>query len=357
MKLKSCTLVLAVMTLFAGCASARAADPEKQVNLLAMGDWGAGGPNQARVAQTMEKHIRTADRRFDAMLTAGDNFYVKLTGVDDPRWRTMFEEMYNPQVFNFPFYIALGNHDYEELTPGGVRKWQIEMDYSKQHPNSRWKLPARWYRVDFPVADGENDDPLVSVLVLDTYKTQLGDAAWAEQIAWLKSELERPRRSKWLIAIAHHPLFSNGDHGDNGVIQKDLGPLFKKHNLDFYVCGHDHDLQHLELPDWKFSFLLVGGGGASTRPMRVDKRGPFSKSAFGFADMSFTPSQAIVRLVGLGGVTLHEFTRTHGGKVNVVESVGSDKAVPRTVKDVTRPDAATRRAATSRAVTQPAEVD
>ena len=352
-------MLMSILAVGLGCgaprtaaAAAAAPKPPKEVNLLAMGDWGQVGPNQARVAATMEKHVRSAGRTFDAMLTAGDNFYVKLTGVDDPRWRTMFEDLYNPNVLNFPFYVALGNHDYEELTPGGVRKWEIEMDYAKANPDSRWKLPARWYRVEFPAGD---DDPLVTVLVIDTYKTQVGEAAWAEQLSWLKGELDRPRKSKWLVAIGHHPLFSNGDHGDNGVVQRDLGSLFQESDLDLYICGHDHDLQHLELPKWKMSFLLVGGGGAATRPVRVDSRGPFSRAAYGFGDLSFAPDLMTAKLVGLGGVTLHQFTRTRGGKVKVIETTTSDRAVPRTVKDVTRPGVTTRsttkRAATTRAAT------
>jgi hypothetical protein len=357
MKRRVATLMM-ILAVGLGCAAsppreatAAAPRPPREVNLLAMGDWGQVGPNQAGVAATMEKHVRSAGRTFDAMLTAGDNFYPKLTGIDDPKWRTMFEDLYNPHVLNFPFYVALGNHDYDEVTPGGVRKWQIEMDYAKANPNSRWKLPSRWYRVEFP----SPEEPLVSVLVIDTYKTLVGEAAWAEQLAWVKAELDKPRKSKWLVAIGHHPLFSNGDHGDNGVVQRDLGALFQQSDLDLYICGHDHDLQHLELPKWKMSFLLVGGGGAATRPMRNDARGPFSKAAFGFADLNFTPNLVTAKYIGLGGVTLHEFTRTKGGKVKVIETVGSDRAVPRKVRDVTRPDAATRstttRAATTRAAT------
>src|SRR5688500_14627999 len=254
-------LSLSVLCPVCGCGATR---PPRDVNLLSMGDIAQVGKNQARVAAAMEKYVRSSPRKYDALFTAGDNFYPKLTGIDDPKWRTMFEEMYNPAVLNFPFYVALGNHDYEELTPGGIRKWQIEMEYSQANPQSRWKLPAKWYRVDLP----SPDNPLVSVLVLDSYKSQIGESAWAEQLAWLEQELSQRRGARWMIAVAHHPLFSNGDHGDNGTVQREFGPLFRKHELELYICGHDHDLQHLEVPDWKTSFLLVGGGGASTRPMR-----------------------------------------------------------------------------------------
>jgi len=362
--MKRCGWLLSMMLVLAtGCGASRPAEKSaaatrpadaaqatpREVNLLTMGDIGQVGPGQARVAAAMEKYVRGAGRSFDALFTAGDNFYVKFTGVDDPKWRTMFEDMYNPSVLNFPFYAALGNHDYEEVTPGGVRKWQIEMDYAKAHPNSRWKLPAHCYRVDFP---GGAEKPLVSVLVLDSYKDQVGEQRWAEQLAWVKEQLDGPRKSRWIIAVAHHPLFSNGRHGDIGVMQRDFGPLFQKYGVDLYICGHDHDLQHLEMPGYNMSFLLVGGGGASTRPMQNDVRGPFSRATQGFADLSFTAARVVVRYIGVDGSVVHAFERTHGGKVKVLETTPSDRAVPLTVKEITRPDAATRRASTTTATTK-----
>ena len=347
--MKRTGLLLSVVMLVAaaGCGSKAAGE----VNILSMGDIAQVGPGQARVATALERHVRASGKSYDGLFTAGDNFYMRLSGVDDPKWRTLFEEMYNPAVLNFPFYVALGNHDYDKIEGGGEFsfKWQIEMAYAKTNPQSRWKLPAKWYRVDLPAGD-EEDEPLVTVLVFDSYKTALGEAAWAEQLEWMRRELARPRKDTWLVAVAHHPLYSNGSHGDNGVMQRELGPLFREHGLDLYICGHDHDLQHLEVPQDRTSYLLVGGGGASTRPMRVDARGPFSRSLQGFADLNFTPDKVTVRYIGVDGRVVHAFERARrGGKVKVLETTGTDRAVPRTVKDVTRPDAATR-SATTRAV-------
>src|SRR5687767_3577573 len=122
-----------ILFVCAGCGATRAtrmtrATPE--VNLLSMGDIAQVGPGQARVAAALERHVAASPRRYNALFTAGDNFYMKLSGVDDPKWRTLFEDLYNPAVLNFPFYIALGNHDYDKLEGGGF-KWQIEMEYSR----------------------------------------------------------------------------------------------------------------------------------------------------------------------------------------------------------------------------------
>lgn len=295
-----------------------------EVNLLAMGDWGSGRADQHVVANRLADYVQASQRTFSGILLAGDNFYVQLKGVDDPQWQTLFEKMYDPVRLAFPFYAALGNHDLEN------GKMQVELDYAKANPKSRWKLPARWYEVDFPI-----DRPLVKVLMLDSNKHALSESDWARQLAWMKAELNT-RNSQWLICCAHHPLFSNGDHGDNGELQRDWAPLFETGKVDAFVCGHDHDLQHLEVPGHRTSFLLVGGGGQRIRPMRVDQRGPFSRSTFGFAHMMFTPQRMVVRYVDANGQTVHLFERTLSGNVRTVETTGSDAATPRTVRSITR---------------------
>ena len=325
MKSRICLFVLVILSA-SFCLAA--APTTRQVNLLAMGDWGRDNDTQRRVAATMKKHILSAapDRKFNAMLLAGDNFYVHLDGVNDPKWRTMFEDLYEPAAFDFPFYPALGNHDYVE------NRYLIEQGYSKAHSESRWKMPDRWFRVDLP-----ENDPLVTVLMLDSNEPLLGEAEWERELMWLKTELAKPRAARWLICVAHHPLMSNGDHGDNGVLARQWKPLFNQAKVDFYICGHDHDLQHLIADGINPSMLLVGGGGATTRPIRNDKRGPFSKATNGFADLEFSDRRACVRLIsGLDGSTLHEFTRAPDGAVTVVQSIPSDAAVPRTVKSITR---------------------
>src|SRR6185437_9132833 len=204
-------------------AAARA----QQVNLLAMGDWGSNDKGQAAVAADMGKYIQSQTAPFDGMLLAGDNFYVPLEdGIRDAKWNKMFENLYDPAIFKFPFYVALGNHDYL------ADRFMIEFAYAQANPQSRWKMPARWYRLDLP-----RENPIVTVLVLDSNQPWLGELGWNAELKWLQAETAKPRTTKWLISVCHHPFVSNGDHGDNGVLQKAWGPLFDKAHEDFYICG------------------------------------------------------------------------------------------------------------------------
>jgi 3',5'-cyclic AMP phosphodiesterase CpdA len=287
-----------------------------EINLLSFGDWGDGNTKvQIATARQMAAYTTNANVRFDAALVLGDNFYHKMPGgVTDPRWQTEFEKMFDPVALAMPFYVALGNHDYEGKKPAA------ELDYAKQNPSSRWKLPAKWYRVELPA-----ENPLVSVLVLDSNAKPLGEAAWKEQLAWLEKELARPRSGVWTIAIAHHPVISNGQHGDDKVISEAWGKLFQKYKLDFYLCGHDHDLQHLQVQDKSTTFVLAGGGGAKVRPMKRNDRGPFSRTLNGFLHLNLTPELATGKLISVNGEVAHEFTRTPAGVVKVVRTTGRDK--------------------------------
>ena len=300
-----------------------ATQPAARLDVLAMGDWGEGKPAQTTVARALDRYVGELKTPIGAMILAGDNFYVPLSGVDDPAWQTLFEQMYDPNKLNFPFYASLGNHDYD------AGKYKIELEYARIHPESRWKMPARWYRIDLPP-----QAPLLTVLMLDSNQPNLTPEEWAEQTQWLGTELAKPRTAPWVMCCAHHPLFSNGVAADNGILQRDLGTLFRKYNVDFYLCGHEHNLQHLEVANWSTSFVLAGGGGAHSHPMIRDNRGPFSRSVYGFVHFDFTPELATVRFIGVDPKPLHEFERTKAGATRVVMTTPSDKAIDKPLEAI-----------------------
>src|SRR5207249_435733 len=165
---------------------------------------------------------------------------------DDSPWTTLFEKMFDPTRLAVPFYAILGNHDYKE------GKDQIELDHARRHTESRFKLPARWYRAELPP---------VTLLALDGNHREIGRSQWLAERQWLESELSKKPPSDWTVCFAHQPLFSDSHHGDEKILQDDWGPIFKRHHVDFYLAGHDHCLEHLQIPGWPTSFVVSGGGG------------------------------------------------------------------------------------------------
>lgn len=103
-------------------------------------------------------------------------------------------------------------------------------------------------------------------------------------------------------------------------MQAAWGQLLKKHQVDFYVSGHDHVLQHLRMPGWPTTFLISGGGGENTkRPIRGN-RSAFVRATLGFAAMQFGASSVRVRLVDDSGGTVHQFERERSGKTHVLST-------------------------------------
>ncbi len=287
--------------------------PANEVNLIGMGDWGSDANNdQKSVAKALAEYMARVPTQFHGLLSVGDNLYCKLKNTHDMNWQTVFEDMYDPERVNCPFYCVLGNHDYEENKP------RVQLAYAIENPHSRWKFPSKWYRLEFPA-----DNPLVSVLMLDSDYHKLSRREHDDQLDWLHAELAKPR-STWMVAAGHHPLFSNGVHGDVGILQYEWGVLFRKYHVNLYVSGHEHNLQHLELPGWPISFVLAGAGGRGFTPMRRD-RGPFARQIYGFTHLRFLPDYVAVTYIDNKGRRIHEFMRDLHGNVSVMFTTANDK--------------------------------
>jgi hypothetical protein len=94
--------------------------------------------------------------------------------------------------------------------------------------------------------------------------------------------------------------------------------LFEKHGVHAYLCGHDHDLQHLEIDGLRTSFVLSGGGGARVRALKSDRKVPYANPVYGFTHVSLTPASLGFRHISVEGQTLHAFTKTVDGKMEIV---------------------------------------
>jgi tartrate-resistant acid phosphatase type 5 len=293
--------------------------------LLMVGDWGYENfAAQARVAEAMQDYVKARGFTTEALLMLGDNWYGPLPdGVKDARWQTQFEDMYPKSVFDCPAYAIPGNHDYQRMPQSKVA---AELEYAKT-TGTRWTMPSLWYRFEFPAKN-----PLVTVIALDSNMPS-ADGKWdrgtdftltpaqqAEQLAWFTAELEKPRTTPFTIAMGHHPIFSNGPHGDHKVLIRDWEPLLRKHKVHMYLAGHDHDMQHLEFEGHPTSFVLSGGGGADLYKLKIDaaERGPMAQRVYGFSDLEVTPQMLTLRHLDENGRLIHSFAKRVDGTVEVV---------------------------------------
>ncbi len=141
---------------------------------------------------------------------------------------------------------------------------------------------------------------------------------YAEQMRWFEAELAKPRRTPFLAVSAHHPVYSNGPHGDHPVLVRDWDPLFQKYKVDLYMAGHDHDLQHLEFAGHPTTHFLSGGGGADLYVLRTDglERGPYAQEVHGFSHLSVTKRALELRHLDSDGRLLYAISKTPEGQVS-----------------------------------------
>ena len=311
----------------ADLAPSPAPNPRAQ-HMLMLGDWGTDKylPQQVAVAQGMRKWCESVHVQPGSLFMLGDNFYGPLLkGVDSPRWKDQFEDMYPASAFPGPAFAVLGNHDYEKFL---TNKVDIQLDYPK-HVKTRWTMPAKWYTFQYP-----QPNPIATFICLDSnlpgtkpgnfspFSYLMSHAHRDEQDAWFNAELAKPRTTPFLIVVAHHPLYTNGIHGDNPVLIKRWDSLLRQAKVDFYITGHDHDLQHLEFAGHPTSFVVSGAGGAELNELVIspEKRGPWGTRSLGFTDLELSPEAITVRHIGADSRELYAFRRRPGGGPELLRS-------------------------------------
>lgn len=273
---------------------------------LALADWGVQGQlHQQEVADQMERYAAGLTPAF--VLMAGDNFYLKgVSSTTDPLWQFSFERVYTGKHLNIPFYVALGNHDYQQSP-------QAQIDYTKQ--NSRWQLPARYYTQVI----GAGTPRALRLLVLDTnpfitaYRQNVGAYPdilqdTGRQLRWADSVLAAAREP-WTIVVGHHPVYSVGaDHGDQPELVSQIQPLLAKYKVPLYLCGHSHTLQYLR-PGGVTDYAVSGGGGSLLGTLADSTRASFARASGGFAVVSVNADSLRLSFVSNIGQVLFQTQR------------------------------------------------
>jgi len=250
------------------------------IRVVAFGDFGDGSASQRATAAAMRKeHAR---RPFDFGLTLGDNFYKEGSeSPHDPRWKSWWEDLYGPM--DIRFYAVLGNHDWELPDSPAA-----EILYSGR--SKSWEMPSPYYT--FTAGD-------VQFFGVDTNEVS------ERQLEWLEHALDAST-AKWKVVYGHHPIYSAGEHGDTPVLVERLLPVLRN-RADVYLCGHDHDMQHLK-PDGGVHFFVAGAGGAHQRPMHPHPRSLFAKTdVHGFAVIEADRESLSVRFLGDDGRELYRY--------------------------------------------------
>ncbi len=308
------------MLLFAGCASrgyhldrpigqadlgvqpTAAPDAVRFVVVGDIGKWSGtpSGPDGAVVEADLSPGflaVATAIRdacaepACDFVVVTGDNLYDNGIEIDADAdaLRLMVD------AYGLPTWFVLGNHDWRWLQPE-LATARRELAWIARTEQARgaahfWRMtagPAAFWGLDS------------NLLVREGH---LADDRWVE--AWLRT-IAQDQRHPWRIAVAHHPVYSDGEHGDagrfldggyklwRGEAFRDAVEAHVLGEVDLWLNGHDHNLQLFA--DGRTAFVTSGAGakcnpaGDDDARLRPGRPAPaMTRFERGFAIVEATP--------------------------------------------------------------------
>ncbi|KAM7279049.1 hypothetical protein ACFE04_006183 [Oxalis oulophora] len=278
------------------------------LSFLVIGDWGRRGAfNQSKVALQMGRIGEQLD--IDFVVSTGDNFYDNgLTSEHDTLFEDSFTNIYTANSLQKQWYSVLGNHDYRGDAEAQLSPFLRQID-------SRW-ICLRSFIVNAEFADifFVDTTPFVESYFTDPEGHKYDWRGIGNRKTYTKNLLNDVESAlsrssaKWKIVVGHHAIRSIGHHGDTQELINLLLPILKANNVDFYMNGHDHCLEHISDKDSPIQFLTSGAGSKAWRG-DVDNTNKGDVKFFydgqGFMSVKLTPSAAKMQFYDVSGTVLH----------------------------------------------------
>jgi 3',5'-cyclic AMP phosphodiesterase CpdA len=280
----SATLIYKVRSRSSGAISQAAQTVKQSESILsaplfrfaAIADTGWGGSDQYAVAQAMFQ--RYQEQPFSRVLMAGDNLYpdgnihLVKPNFEDP-YAALLER-------GVKFYAVLGNHDIIH-SHNGVD----QINYLS------FNMSGRYYAFQQRV----NNRAVVDFFAIETNES----APWSPQLAGLDHALS-VSTAPWKIVFGHHPLYSSGRHGGDPELVAKLSPLFEKHTVSLYLCGHDHCYERFA-PINGTTYIVNGGGGAPLYAVGKSPQTAFSSSQHSFMTFDVHEDRIVANAISTDG--------------------------------------------------------
>ncbi|CAL5339084.1 unnamed protein product [Camellia sinensis] len=280
------------------------------LSFLVVGDWGRKGLfNQSKVASQMGIIGEKLD--IDFVISTGDNFYEDgLMGINDPAFYDSFSNIYTAPSLQKTWYSVLGNHDYR----GDV---EAQMSPILREKDRRW-VCMRSFILNADIVEFFFVDTTPFV---DKYFTDPGDNVYdwkgvlprKNYLSNLLNEVDLALKSSsaiWKIVVGHHTIKSAGQHGITEELVVNLLPILQENNVDVYMNGHDHCLEHISCSKSKIEFLTSGGGSKAWRG-NVKEWNPeemkFYYDGQGFMSVQLDEAKANFIYYDVFGEVLHKF--------------------------------------------------
>jgi hypothetical protein len=153
-----------------------------------------------------------------------------------------------------------------------VKNPEAQIDYTRNHRDSRWTMPDHLYHAVYRIPNTNN--LTLEIVFLDTVLLAPAEnpdvqpgGKWAVTPTQIQEYLHRlesilsKSNATWLLVAGHYPVYSMGEHGDTPELLTRVEPLFRKYGVQAYLNGHDHELQHIS---WHGMEYFTSGKGTLT---------------------------------------------------------------------------------------------
>lgn len=227
------------------------------LDLVLLGDSGAGSAAQFLVAQQMARQI--AQVPADLIVHLGDVIYPNFSfGRTDTRCLSVYRGL----LRTTPFYFTWGNHDlYAGPGPFLAAFRQPTNSVSAADHLAEGTRPEYFYSFDA----GEVHFVVLFWPYSDQYAMKEGGAQWR----WLSDDLAASRKP-WKFLMLHHPVNTSGGHRfddrnlnripDRLEVADRLMPLAARYGVQMIFSGHDHNYERFH-PIQGTHTVVTGGGG------------------------------------------------------------------------------------------------
>jgi predicted phosphodiesterase len=301
------------------------AQQSSSLKFAAIGDWGAVNTDQSAVA-----HQMASLGNLDFIISAGDNFYEDgVSSTSDPQWKSTFEDVYlnEPALKDIDWIAVLGNHDYHQNP-------EAQIQYSAVNP--RWNMDAHYFSRTFKFGDATSakfvfiDTIILGPKISHSTKDKVPDQenAYNAQIAWIENELKSARdQFDWVIVVGHYPLYScwNNKNSYHKSLRNALEGLLERYDVDLYLSGHQHSLQHLD--SGRIQQIVTGSGSQVSKSRRMaDKNCRFGSAEFGFTVHHLQGNFMQVDFIDKHGDVLYSYTQK-SKRLSSAGAVQSENAI------------------------------
>lgn len=305
--------VAGIILLLTGCSVPKSEQIVKpyisEYNFIVANDLGRNGYyDQKTIAAAMGAWADSAD--ISMVAAPGDiHHFNGVASVNDPLWMTNYELIYTNPSLMIDWYATLGNHEYRGNT-------QACLDYGKV--SRRWVMPSRYYTMVKQVDDSTTLRLLFvdTTPMIDKYRkdsTKYPDACkqdYEAQLHFIDSVLT-VNKATWTIVLGHHPIYAYTPkaQSERDDMQARLDPILRKHHVDYYICGHIHNFQHIKMAGSSVDYI-VNSSGSLSRPVEKTEGTQFCSPLSGFLICSVDSTHCAINMMDKDGKCIYTYSRT-----------------------------------------------